>query len=171
MTKEKKAFKDTLFGKIINKAAHVIPDAVGIGLQAATGDVSEALNTLKDKLLVASADGSIKAKDVLTELDLKWKEIELEFRKYDIEELSIKEENSTKRWEADMHSDSWMSKNARPIALFWALTMATAIIVSSWLNAKTPEQVLYMYSGIATSIVGGYFVLRTVEKRNQKKYK
>lgn len=86
MSKEKKAFKDTLFGKIVNKAAHVIPDVAGIALQAATGDIKGAIQNLKGQLIDSSLGGSIKAQPILDELHLQLKQIELEFARVDLEE-------------------------------------------------------------------------------------
>lgn len=86
MSKDKKPFNETLFGKIVNKAANVIPDAAGIILQAATGDVKGAIGNLKNQLVSESAKGSIKAKEALTELDLRMREIELEFSRVELEE-------------------------------------------------------------------------------------
>lgn len=170
MEKEKKAFKDTLFGKIVNKAAHVIPDVAGIALQAATGDIKGAIQNLKGQLIDASLGGSIKAQPILTELDLQMAQIELEFARVQLEETIVKEENVTKRWEADMHSDSWLSKNARPIGFFWALVMVTIINICSFCEVEVSDGVLTLSNTIIGTIIGGYFILRTVEKRNDKKY-
>lgn len=86
MSKEKKAFKDTLFGKIVNKAAHVLPDTAGIALQAVMGDPLGALSNLKEKLLGEASKGSIKARELLTQLDVEMAQIELEFARVDLEE-------------------------------------------------------------------------------------
>jgi len=173
MGKEKKKFKDTLFGKIVNKAKNILPDTAGIVLQAATGDVKGAITSLKDKLIQKSSGNgntASQASKLITELDLRRLEIELEFEKVELEEFKAKEENITKRWESDMNSDSKLSKNARPIALGWALGMITILLIVSWTGVKTPDQVLTLFGGVTTSIVGGYFILRTVEKRNKNKY-
>jgi hypothetical protein len=37
-------------------------------------------------------------------------------------------ENVSKRWESDMKSDSWLSKNTRPITLIY-LTLASTILI------------------------------------------
>ena len=44
-------------------------------------------------------------------------------------DLDIKEmENISKRWDSDMESDSWLSKNTRPLTLMY-LTLASTILM------------------------------------------
>jgi len=168
MGKEKKAFKETLFGKIVNKAGGIVKDLPKVVGQVAAGNYIGAIATVAGDL--ASSD-SPEAPAILNELTLKMAEIELELAKIELEEFVVAETNTTKRWEADMHSDSWLSKNIRPLGMSWVLIMTTILLVVAWFKVETPEAVLMMFGGLSTSITGGYYVLRTVEKRNTKKYK
>ena len=165
--KEKKKFKDTLFGKIVGKAGNIIPDALGIAARVATGDIDGAINEVKD-ILVGSDDP--KSVGILSELDLKMEKIKLELARVELEEFRIGEENVTARWTADMNSDSWLSKNIRPLGMAWVLLMTTVLLIMAWCDVDTPLQVITMFGGLATTITGGYYVLRTVEKRNNNKY-
>lgn len=81
--KEKKAFKDTVFGKILGKAGTVIPDVISIGTKAIMGNPMGAVQDLVGAL---KKDGSPQAKAILSELDVKMAEIELEFSKVELEE-------------------------------------------------------------------------------------
>ena len=42
------------------------------------------------------------------------------------------EENITDRWKADMNSDSWLSKNVRPLVLIF-LVLFLKLTISTWL--------------------------------------
>lgn len=166
--KEKKAFKDTIFGKIVGKAGSIISDVPAVIGQVASGNYLGAISTVTGAL-VKSDDP--KAQGLLSELTLKMEKIKLELAKVELEETRILEENVTARWTADMGSDSWLSKNIRPMGMAWVLIMTTILMIIAWSNIDTPDQVLMMFGGLATTISGGYYVLRTVEKRNDKKYK
>ena len=39
----------------------------------------------------------------------------------ELETDAVREQEITKRWEADLHSDSWLSKNVRPLTLSFLL--------------------------------------------------
>lgn len=165
--KEKKKFKDTMFGKIVGKAGGLIGDVPKIMGQVATGNYAGAINTVIDEL---SGNDSPEAQSIVSELQLKFEEIKLELARVELEEFKIGEENITARWVADMSSDSWLSKNVRPLGMAWVLVMTTVLMIVAWAGVSTPSAVLTMFGGLATSIVGGYYVLRTVEKRNNNKY-
>jgi len=167
MGKEKKAFKDTLFGKIVGKAGSVIADVPKIMGQLSTGNYIGAVATLAGNL---ESSKSPKAPALLNELVIQMEQIKLELAKVELEEFRVGEENVTSRWVADMSSDSWLSKNIRPIGMAWVLTMVTIIMIVSWYQVDTPDQVINMFGGIAASITGGYYVLRSIEKRNNNKY-
>ena len=168
MKKVKKPFNQTIFGKIVGKAGNLISDVPGLIAKAASGNPLGAIADVVAEL--TGKKGDPKAQAILNELMLEMKKIELEFAKIDLEETIVKEENVTKRWDADMHSDSWLSKNARPIGFCWALIMVTMISICSWASVELSVGVLTLVNSVIGAIVGGYFILRTVEKRNSKKY-
>jgi len=72
----------------------------------------------------------------------------------------------TKRWEADLHSDSWMSKNIRPYTLaFLLICMFVFIMLDSLLEGfKVASEWIGLLQGLLMTAVGGYFVVRTGEK-------
>ena len=165
--KEKKAFKDTLFGKIVIKAGDIVTDVPKIMGQLSTGNYMGAVATLAGNL---EGSKDPKAPKILNELILKMEQIKLELAKVELEEFRIGEENVTTRWTADMASDSWLSKNIRPMGMAWVLLLTTVLMIVTWSGVNTPLQVITMFGGLATTITGGYYVLRTVEKRNNNKY-
>ena len=73
----------------------------------------------------------------------------------------------TKRWESDMKSDSWFSKNTRPMALIFLSFMAIAFI---WVDSHheisfTVEQEwIGLLKQLLTTVYIAYFGSRGVEK-------
>tara|TARA_B110000285_G_scaffold184565_1_gene209165 strand:- start:463 stop:945 length:483 start_codon:yes stop_codon:yes gene_type:complete len=72
----------------------------------------------------------------------------------------------TKRWEADLHSDSWASKNIRPYTLaFLLICMFVFIMLDSSLEGfKIASEWIGLLKGLLMTAVGGYFVVRSGEK-------
>lgn len=76
------------------------------------------------------------------------------------------EQEITKRWVADAHSDSWLSKNIRPMTLaFLLLNMFIFIVLDSSLEGfKIDKAWIDLLKGLLMTAVGGYFVIRGGEK-------
>jgi hypothetical protein len=76
------------------------------------------------------------------------------------------EKEITKRWEADLHSDSWMSKNIRPLTLSFLLACMFIFIMldSSLEGFEINEEWIGLLKGLLMTAVGGYFVVRSGEK-------
>ena len=72
----------------------------------------------------------------------------------------------TKRWEADLHSDSWASKNIRPYTLaFLLICMFVFIMLDSSLEGfKMASEWISLLQALLVTAVGGYFVVRSGEK-------
>tara|TARA_R110002050_G_scaffold143735_8_gene269005 strand:- start:206 stop:673 length:468 start_codon:yes stop_codon:yes gene_type:complete len=83
-----------------------------------------------------------------------------------IEQDTVKMQEVTKRWEADLHSDSWLSKNIRPLTLlFLLLCMFVFIILDSSLEGfKINIAWITLLQSLLVTAVGGYFVIRGGEK-------
>ena len=80
-------------------------------------------------------------------------------------------ENITDRWEADMASDSWLSKNIRPmslIAIFFGYFLF-AMMSAFGLNAN--ESYVQLLGQWGMLIMGAYFGGRTIEKLAEMKVK
>lgn len=110
--------------------------------------------------------GDIKeAIDIITnneELTPEQREMALKELEYDMQEMA----EVTKRWESDMMSDSWLSKNIRPLTLaFLTATLFIYIILDSALDGfKIAENWIDLLSSLLLLVYGGYFGARTVEK-------
>jgi len=89
----------------------------------------------------------------------KIKEITLNF------EAELQKEVS-KRWEQDMNSDSWLSKNIRPLTLIF-LVFCTIILIfidSGKIDFKVQDQWIDLLQIILITIIGAYFGGRSYEK-------
>ena len=109
-----------------------------------------------DKVL---PDPEAKAK-ALAEL----KRVEQEGRLAELNADNIEAQELTKRLEADMKSDSWLSKNIRPMTLIFILLIYTIFgFMSAWdLEVNGPYVELLGQWGML--IMSFYFGGRTIEK-------
>lgn len=76
------------------------------------------------------------------------------------------EKNVTERWKADMNSDSWLSKNVRPLVLvfFIVCTMLLVFIDSGSIKFQVESQWVDLLQLTLITIIGAYFGGRSVEK-------
>jgi hypothetical protein len=100
MSRDKKKFKDTTVGKLLLGAAGMINPALGQVLQGVT--------TPKEAI------AEITKADVSNEDKIKLQQLIYEQQNKEIEAI-------TNRWQADSMSDSWLSKNVRPLVLVWCI--------------------------------------------------
>lgn len=91
--------------------------------------------------------------------------------KNELEDLLIKgqqsiDENVTKRWESDMASDSWLSKNVRPMVLMF-LVFCTVIMVfidAGSIKFNVEDKWTNLLEIVLITVIGAYFGGRSVEK-------
>jgi hypothetical protein len=144
MSKPKKKFKDTkvggfLLGKsgIIDVITNILPDQGVLGM----------VKNLIDK------DPDLTPQDKETALKL-------------LEQDMVEMQEISKRWESDMVSDSWLSKNTRPMTLIF-LTVSLVVFIlldgfdiafgidSEWIN---------LLKSLLITVYVAYFGSRGVEK-------
>ncbi len=70
----------------------------------------------------------------------------------------------SKRWEADMASDSWLSKNIRPMTLIFILGAYFIFSMMSAFNYDTNEAYVKLLGEWGQLVMLAYFAGRTVEK-------
>jgi hypothetical protein len=70
----------------------------------------------------------------------------------------------TKRWSSDMLSDSWLSKNIRPVALAFFLALLGVCVVASWFEVDTSKGLLDVLETWGGIVLVAYFGGRTIEK-------
>ena len=98
-------------------------------------------------------------------------EAEKEMLVKELEQDVIEMQEITKRWQSDMISDSWLSKNIRPLSLaFLTLTLFIYIILDSSLEVfKIDQQWISLLGNLLMLVYGGYFGARTLEKIRKNK--
>ena len=76
------------------------------------------------------------------------------------------EKNITSRWKADMNSDSWLSKNVRPLVLIFlvACTMLLIFIDAGKLNFNVKDSYVDLLQLVLITVIGAYFGGRSYEK-------
>jgi len=97
-------------------------------------------------------------------------EAEKEMLIKELEQDVIEMQEVTKRWQYDMLSDSWLSKNIRPLSLaFLTLTLFIYIILDSSLESfKIDSEWVSLLGNLLMLVYGGYFGARTLEKIRKK---
>jgi uncharacterized membrane protein (DUF106 family) len=74
------------------------------------------------------------------------------------------QDNLTKRAEADMKSDSWLSKNIRPMTLIYILTAYLALAVMDALGLDISDTFVSLLGQWGMLVMSFYFGGRTLEK-------
>ena len=142
--KEKKKFKETKVGafltekapKLVSKLGEFLPDEGGLGI-------------VKN---IITNDKTIKAVD---------KETALKLLEQDISEM----DNVSKRWVSDMQSDSWLSKNTRPMTLiFLTLSMTIFIVLDSTVLLEIKQGWVSLLEALLITVYVAYFGSRGAEK-------
>ena len=80
------------------------------------------------------------------------------------------ERNITDRWSADMNSDSWLSKNVRPMTLIF-LVVSTVLMIfidAGTIQFTVEEKWTDLLQLVLITVIGAYFGGRTMEKRKKK---
>ena len=80
------------------------------------------------------------------------------------------ERNITDRWKADMNSDSWLSKNVRPMVLIF-LVVSTVLMIfidAGTIQFTVEEKWTDLLQLVLITVIGAYFGGRSLEKRNKK---
>ena len=80
------------------------------------------------------------------------------------------EQNITDRWTADMNSDSWLSKNVRPLVLIFLIvcTMLLIFIDAGTIKFEVEEKWTDLLQLVLITVIGAYFGGRSIEKYKKK---
>ena len=80
------------------------------------------------------------------------------------------EQNITDRWSADMNSDSWLSKNVRPLVLVF-LVVSTVLMIfidAGTISFTVEEKWTDLLQLVLITVIGAYFGGRSLEKVKKK---
>jgi len=113
-------------------------------LVKSVGGVIDSLHTSKEEKLAA---------------ELKIKEL---ISNYEIE----MEKNITSRWQVDLKSDSWLSKNVRPMVLIFLIvcTMLLIFIDAGAIKFNVKDSYIDLLQLVLITVIGAYFGGRSLEK-------
>jgi hypothetical protein len=100
----------------------------------------------------------------LLELGIEKARLEQEELKALLAAKVAEDNNVTKRWESDMSSDSWLSKNIRPGTLIYILTAYLLFAGLSAAGIEVNEAYVALLGQWGMLVMTAYFGGRTVEK-------
>jgi len=142
--------KGTFFGNLLRGALSlgkvISPGVIGtIANATGLGDVPKIVSALKGENLPEDT---------------------MEFLMAELEADKIEMQEVTKRWQADSLSDSWLSKNVRPMTLVYLLAVMFILIILDSAFTKFVVQVHWvdLIKSLLLIVFGGYFGARSVEK-------
>lgn len=90
--------------------------------------------------------------------------LRIEDNKLDVELFKAEAAAVTDRWKADMSSDSWLSKNIRPMTLIAILTGYFMFALMSAFGYNATESYVTLLGNWGQIVMLAYFGGRTVEK-------
>lgn len=143
---DKKKFKDTTVGKLLFGAASVVSPQLGAVLNSVTSPKEAIAEITKAK--------------IPTEDKIKLQALIYEQQNKEMEEISM-------RWKADSASDSWLSKNVRPLVLVWCIVVFSfAGILDSVNSIDFQINALWndTFEKVMMAVVLAYFGGRSGEK-------
>ena len=121
------------------------------------------MNPLLNKILGKSAQETIEAVSNVVDRYVSTPEEKEAIR------ASIEAEISS-RWKSDMTSDSWLSKNVRPLTLIVViafLVFMTFFDGLGWVDVN--DSWISLWNMLSVTVVGGYFAVRSLDKRGNVK--
>jgi len=141
----KKKFKDTKIGAFLKDKAPAILDGIG--------------NILPDQGGFGLVKNLISSDDTIGPED---KEKAMKLLELDIQEMK----EVSNRWRADMKSDSWLSKNTRPLALVFLTASAVIMMAvdSFHLQFDVDESWINLLKTLLVTVYVAYFGSRGAEK-------
>lgn len=85
--------------------------------------------------------------------------------------FEVDQTNITERWNADMASDSWLSKNIRPLSLVAIFLGYFLFAMMSAFGLNADEAYVQLLGQWGMLVMGAYFGGRTIEKLAEMKKK
>lgn len=146
MKNRKKKFKETTLGKMLLGAVGLISPPLSAVLEGVSSPKEAIAEIIKSDL---SSEDKIKLQQLI----------------YDQQNKEIAA--ITNRWHADAASDSWMSKNVRPLVLIWCIcifSLAGILDSVQSIPFEIGEKWNDTFEKVMMAVVLAYFGGRTTEK-------
>ena len=145
MSKPKKKFAESTVGKLLLGAAGIVNPTLG--------------NVLKGVTSPKEAIAEIGKAKIPTQDKIRLQQMLFEQQTKEMQEIST-------RWVADSKSDSWLSRNVRPMVLIF-LVVSSVIMVfidAGWINFEISQSNQALLTTSLTVTLGAYFGGRSFEK-------
>ena len=129
---------------VMAKGQQVVEEKLGVKLEHAKPEELRRLEIEHEEFLVTAA---------------------IDQKKLDLEAEKAAQGAVTDRWKADMTSDSWWSKNIRPLTLaYWTVAITLLVLLDSLLESfKVKQAWIDLIETSYTIVLAAYFVGRTVQ--------
>ena len=145
MSKPRKKFAESTVGKLLLGAAGIVNPTLG--------------NVLKGVTSPKEAIAEIGKAKIPTQDKIRLQQMLFEQQTKEMQEIST-------RWVADSKSDSWLSRNVRPMVLIF-LVVSSVIMVfidAGWINFEISQSNQALLTTSLTVTLGAYFGGRSFEK-------
>tara|TARA_R100001377_G_scaffold72193_1_gene47922 strand:+ start:129 stop:521 length:393 start_codon:yes stop_codon:yes gene_type:complete len=121
---------------------------------AGAGDLVKSVGGVLDNL-TTSKEEKLEAEQKIQELIAKYE--------------TDMEANISDRWKADMNSDSWLSKNVRPLVLIFLVvcTVLMIFIDAGTISFNVEAKWTDLLQLVLITVIGAYFGGRSLEKRKK----
>ena len=141
----KKTLKETKIGAFLASKAPKVLNAIG--------DVLPDKGTLGIVKNIITSDSSIEPQD---------KEMAMKLLEQDLAEM----QNVSQRWNSDMKSDSWLSKNTRPLTLIYLTLASTLLIILDSFHTRFDVDTAWveLLKTLLITVYVAYFGSRGAEK-------
>jgi hypothetical protein len=144
---------------LLKNAAPALATAVGGPLGGM------AMNAIASKLGVEATPSAV-TQALKDNPDLAAKLKEIDCREFEAEQKAVSE-----RWAADMNSDSWLSKNIRPMSLIAILFGYFIFAMMSAFGYNANESYVTLLGNWGMLVFGAYFGSRSLEKITEMRSK
>lgn len=137
-------------------------------LSGGAGELIEKVGSTIDRFVTTGAEKEQMKQEMLKLVQEHEAKLESELTARQLSEDS----SVTERWKADSMSDSWLSKNARPLTLISTLAFMFVIILTdstTYFTFEVKEGYISLIEQLLSIIVVAYFGGRSAEKVFKKK--
>lgn len=145
MSNPKKKFKDSTVGKLLFGAASIVSPQLGAVLNGVTSPKDAIAEIGKAKI---PTQDKIRLQQMLFEQQSK-----------EMQEIST-------RWVADSKSDSWLSRNVRPMVLIFLVVSSVLMVFidAGWIDFEISQSNQALLTTSLSISLGAYFGGRSFEK-------